>query len=157
MQPIKKGRTTSAQKNNTTLKKNTKKKHPEYGTSKLEEKFKKEFLDKIGVHYIYQFKMASIERYLDFYLPDENIAIEIDGDYYHSFGKVYEEMSPMQKHNKRVDKQKDHWCIINCIKLIRIWEHDINKNPSKVLEMLREMIAFGKETVNKEKEKKKKH
>ena len=67
-----------------------KRKHPEYGTSKLEEKFAKEFLDKLNVKYIYQFKMESIGRYLDFYLPDEHMAIEIDGDFYHSYGLTYE-------------------------------------------------------------------
>ena len=43
-----------------------KRKHPEYGTSKLEEKFAKEFLDKLNVKYIYKFKMESIGRYWTF-------------------------------------------------------------------------------------------
>lgn len=54
----------------------------EYGTSKLEDKFAKEFLDKLGVNYIRQFKAESIERYYDFYLVDSHILIEIDGDYW---------------------------------------------------------------------------
>jgi very-short-patch-repair endonuclease len=49
-------------------------------------------------------------------------------------------MNPMQKKNKRVDEQKNHWCAVNCIKLIRIWEHDINEHPEKVMEMLREEL-----------------
>ena len=142
-QPIKKvvGR-------NTELKKNTKKKggrrHKEYGTSKLEVRFAKEFLDKLGVKYIYQFKAESIGRYYDFFLPEENVLIEVDGTYHHSYGLVYEEMNPMQKRNKRVDKQKDHWALINGIPLIRIWEHDINKNPEMVMRMLKEKLATCK-------------
>lgn len=132
-------------------------KHPEYGTSKLEERFAKNFLEKLGVKYIYQYKMESIGRYLDFYLPEENIAIEVDGDFYHSYGLVYEQMSPMQKKNARVDKQKDHWCLINCIKLIRIWEHDINKNPSKVLDMLREECHTAREEEERKKKKNRRH
>lgn len=54
----------------------------EYGVSKLEDKFALEFLDKLGVRYIRQFKAESIERYYDFYLPDSHILIEIDGDYW---------------------------------------------------------------------------
>ena len=51
------------------------KKHEEYGTSKLEEKFAKEFLDKLGVEYIYQFKAESIGRYYDFCIPSANLII----------------------------------------------------------------------------------
>lgn len=133
------------------------KKHPEYGTSKLEQKFAKEFLDKLGVEYIYQFKMESIGRYMDFYCPKEHLGIEIDGDFYHSFGLTYEEMSPMQKKNKRVDKQKDHWAIINGIPLLRIWEHDINKHPEKVMNLLKEKLFFYKKQEEIKQEKNKRH
>ena len=118
----------------------------EYGTSKLEERFAKNFLDKLGIEYKYQFKMESIGRYLDFYIPSCNVAIEVDGDFFHSYGLVYEQMNPMQKKNRRVDEQKNHWCAINCIKLIRIWEHDINDHPEAVMEMLkRELASAAKE------------
>lgn len=59
-----------------------KKKHPEYGTSNLEDKFVKEFLDKLGVEYIRQFEAKDIKRFYDFYLPNQNLIIEIDGDYW---------------------------------------------------------------------------
>ena len=58
-----------------------KRKHPEYGTSKLELKFAKEFLDVLGVKYIYQFKAEEIGRYFDFFIPSANIIIEINGCY----------------------------------------------------------------------------
>lgn len=135
----------------------TKKKHQEYGVSKLEDKFAKEFLDKLGVRYIRQFKAASIGRYFDFYLPDDHLLIEIDGDYYHSYGKLYEEMSPMQKHNKRVDQQKDHWALINGIPLMRIWEHDIHKNKNTVLERLKKRITVSKEEKEKKDKKKRRN
>ena len=48
----------------------SKKSHPKYGTSKLEKKFAKEFLDKLGVKYEEQFYAESIKRYYDFYNVD---------------------------------------------------------------------------------------
>lgn len=129
-------------------------KHPEYGTSKLEDKFAKNFLDKLGIKYETQFKAESIGRYYDFYLPDYNVIIEVDGDYFHSFNLIYEQMSPMQKKNKRVDEQKDKWALHHKIPLIRIWEHDINKSPDKVMKMLKEELPKYKEKYNKELEKK---
>ena len=137
--------------------KKPRKKHKDYGTSKLEEKFAKEFLDRLGVHYIYQFKAESIGRFYDFYLDEANLIIEVDGDYWHSYGKVYENMNPTQKRNLRVDKQKDEWALSHGIPIIRIWEHDINKNPSMVIEMLKEKIGMYRKKFDKEKEKKKRH
>lgn len=130
-----------------------KRKHKEYGTSKLEIKFAENFLDKLGVKYIYQFK-APTQRVYDFYCPDENVIIEVDGDYWHAKDLVYEEMNPTQKKNKRVDKQKDHWALINGIPIIRIWETDINKNPSKVMKLLKDKLSKAKEVKIKEDSKK---
>ena len=114
----------------------------EYGTSKLEERFAHDFLDKLGVDYVYQFKAISIGRYFDFRIcPDlHGPIIEVDGDFYHSYGLVYEQMNAMQKRNKKVDEIKNRWCAVNGVKLIRIWEHDINDHPKAVMEMLKKEL-----------------
>ena len=132
-------------------------KHPEYGTSKLEDKFAKEFLNKLGVKYEKQFKAESIGRYYDFYIPSCNTLIEIDGGFWHSDPRLYEgkELTPTQKKNKKVDKYKDKWAKEHKIPLIRIWEHDINNNPEQVLEMLKKEISKNTEKYNKELDKKK--
>lgn len=158
-QPVKKiiKKTNKVKKIKTKPSKPQKRKHKEYGTSKLEEKFAKEFLDKLGVKYVYQFKAESIGRYFDFAIPSVRILIECDGDYYHSYGLVREEMSPMQKKNARVDEQKNLWAASHGFVLIRIWEHDINKNPSEVMKLLKEKIGFCGEKVRLEEEKKKRH
>ena len=142
------------------LTKPTKKKYhsnQDYGTSKLEERFARDFLDKFKIHYIYQFKAESIGRYYDFYIPSANLLIEVDGDYYHAYGLVYEQMSPMQKRNSRVDKEKDHWAYANGIPLIRIWEHDINNHPESVMKILEKEIGINKERKILEDNKKKRH
>lgn len=125
--------------------KNKEKARPKYGTSKLEERFAKNFLDKLGVNYIKQFEAKDIKRFYDFYLPDQRILLEIDGDYYHSYGLVYEEMNPMQKRNARVDKLKNMWALMRGIPILRIWEHDINNNPEKVMKLLKETIGISSE------------
>ena len=67
------------------------KNHPLFGTSKLEEKFAKDFLEKLEVRYIYQYFINEIGRYYDFavFLGNENelrpgdmVLIEIDGGYW---------------------------------------------------------------------------
>lgn len=159
-QPTKKGVISKPVKKKKPVKKSfgrPKRKHPEYGTSKLEEKFAKEFLDKMGYKYEYQFKAESIGRYYDFYIRESNVLIEVDGDYYHSYNLMEEEMSPMQKHNKWVDKQKDKWAAERGILLIRIWEHDINNNPEKVRKILKERVGEATKKQQIKNEKKKRH
>lgn len=142
-----------------------------FGTSKLEQDFARDFLDKIGLKYVYEYEAKSIKRYFDFavtaeenypykykiiegiesidqdatlFIPD--FLIEIDGDYFHSNPKLFDEskLNPMQRHNKFVDKLKDQWCALNCIPLLRIWENDIRNNPKKVFDMLEDYSAKAK-------------
>lgn len=135
----------------------SKKAHPKYGTSKLEKKFAKEFLDKLGLKYQEQYEAKDISRFFDFYITDYKVLIEVDGDFFHGYGKVYEEKSPMQKKNERVDKIKNEWAGMHGIPLIRIWEHDINNNPEKVLKMLSERLGIRNEELKIKENKKKRH
>jgi len=132
------------------------KKHPEYGTSKLEDKFAKEFLDKLGVVYERQYLAKDIKRYYDFKI-NERILCEVDGDFYHSYGLVYEDMNPMQKHNAWVDKIKNEWAVEHGFILVRIWEHDINKHPEKVMNYLKEIIGINNKKMQILENKKKRH
>lgn len=131
--------------------------HPKYGTSKLEDYFAENFLDVIGVKYIRQYEAKEIGRFYDFYCEKANIIIEVDGDYYHSYGLKYEEKNPMQKHNEWVDRVKDEWALERGIPVIRIWEHDIHENPEKVMKILKEAIGKYTEKQNKIREKNKRH
>jgi very-short-patch-repair endonuclease len=170
-QPIKKGGTYQKPRSKTVRKKKkltreeiikrnierSKKPHPKYGTSKLEKKFAREFLEKLGIRYEEQFEAKDIKRFYDFYLPDYQVIIEIDGDFYHGYGKVHEEKNPMQKRNARVDEIKNEWAALHGYPLIRIWEHDINENPEKVLDMLRERLGVEMEKLIIKENKKKRH
>lgn len=160
-----------------------KRKHKqEYGTSKLEYDFAHDFLDKLGLKYVYQYEAKQIKRWFDFavtavenypykyvvkegvnsidqdaqlFIPD--FLIEVDGDYFHSNPLIVKEdkLNPMQKHNKFVDKLKDEWCGMHCIPLLRIWEYDIRNNPKKVIDMICEYSsAANKRQIIKENKKK---
>ena len=174
-QPIKK-RGTSITKNKTkkrTVSKTktvgkTVRKHPKFGTSKLEQDFARDFLDKLGVKYIYQFEAKEIGRFYDFAIilgdgnlsvPGSLVLVEIDGGYYHSDPRVVNEdkLNPMQKHNKRVDEHKDRWALLHGIPLIRIWEKDIRENPKKVMEELKKRLYIEDKKVTLTEKKNKRH
>ena len=173
-QPTKKGKT-SIVKNKTKKRTASKVKktrgvvrphHQKYGTSKLEEDFARDFLDKLGIKYIYQFEAKDIGRFYDFaiILNDEMttgnmILIEIDGGYFHSDPRVVEEgkLNPMQKHNKRVDEYKDKWALLHGIPLIRIWEKDIRENPKMVMDELKKRLYIQDKKITIKEKKNKRH
>lgn len=135
----------------------SKKPHPKYGTSHLEEQFANDFLEKLEVKYVKQYFADDIKRYYDFYLPEYRILIEVDGDYWHAYNIVRENMTPTQKRNTRVDEIKNEWAALHGIPLIRIWEHDIKDNPKKVMKMLGDYIDKAKKKIIIENNKKKRH
>lgn len=153
-----------------TPKKNKIKKHTnlntgEFGMSKLEYFFAKEYLDKNNIKYIYQYKAEDIGRYYDFaiVLIDQNYPkmitngiehiaydktipidclIEIDGDFFHANPDKYDKkkLSKTQKRNINVDKLKNDWVALKGIPLLRFWENDIYKNKPKVINEMKTHI-----------------
>lgn len=145
----------------------TNKTDQKYGTSKLERDFAREILDFLKLKYMYQFEAKDIKRFYDFavtvyddypfkYEEKDGIKsilmedktflvsflIEIDGDYFHSNPDIVdrENLNPMQKHNLFVDKLKNDWAKSHGLPLLRIWENDIRKNPSKVIKKIKEYV-----------------
>jgi len=135
----------------------TKRPHHKFGTSKLEQDFARDFLDKLNIQYVWQFEAKDIGRFYDFYLPKHNLIIEIDGSYYHSDPRLVKEenMNPMQKHNKRVDEYKDKWALAHGIPIMRIWEKDIRETPDKVMKDLKKRLYIQdeKQTITERKNK----
>jgi len=143
--------------------------HPKFGTSKLEQDFARDFLDRLGLKYIWQYEAKEIGRFYDYCIfvngeindfSNGNIVLlEIDGSYFHSDPRIVEEgkMNPMQKHNKRVDKYKDEWALMHGIPLIRIWEKDIRENPSMVMDELKRRLYMQDKKVKVAENKNKRH
>lgn len=123
----------------------TSKKPPgvKYGVSKLEDRFARNFLDRLGVEYVRQYEAKSIGRFFDFYLPRSNVVIEVDGDYWHGNPLIYENgpVNWTQRRAKAVDELKNRWAANHGIRILRVWEHDINNNAQQVLEWLKRELA----------------
>lgn len=142
-----------------------------YGISKLERDFAKNFLDRLGLVYIYQYEVREIGRFYDFAVTSyddsdyifENkdgircvrqdsrkfvvsLLIEVDGDYFHSNPKFFKDgdLSLTQRRNKRVDRLKDEWAGTHCVPLLRIWEDDIRNNQEKVMNEILQYVSVGK-------------
>jgi len=84
--------------------------------SKPEKEFAKK-LKKEGIEFIQQYYVGSFP--FDFFIPNKNLLIEIDGEFYHPLTEsdcVYD----IQKHNYKRDKRKNKVASKNGYKLERI-------------------------------------
>lgn len=138
-----------------------------YGTSKLETRFARNFLDRLGLKYIYEYEARDIGRFFDFavtsypeveYLTEEkngitgivqngqnvpiSVVIEVDGSYVHGDPRVVKggKLNRMQRRSKFVDAIKDAWCQRHGYRLLRIWEYDIDHDPSGVMTRLEKVM-----------------
>ena len=109
-------------------------------SSKLEEKFKI-ILDILDIKYQHIFYAKSIKAFYDFYLPKQNILIEVDGDFWHCNPAKF----PLAKYSTKIrnlnrDQEKNKWAEKNGYKLLRFWEDDINNNIKQVKQTLLEHL-----------------
>jgi very-short-patch-repair endonuclease len=109
-------------------------------TSKLEKTFAN-ILDLLDIKYVTFFYAKEIKAFYDFYLPESNTIIEVDGDFWHCNPTKFPlPKYESQKKNLIRDKEKEQWAKDNGYKLLRFWEDDINNNIKSVKQTLLENI-----------------
>jgi len=92
----------------------------------------KNWLDEFFIKYKWQHSLEG--RFFDFYLPEINTLIEINGTYHHAKNiEAFEYMDKIQKRTRYNDLIKNEIAYKNDILLIRIWHDEINK-LHKILE-----------------------
>jgi very-short-patch-repair endonuclease len=112
-------------------------------SSKLEDYFS-ELLDKEQISYLQFYYAKSIKAFYDFYIPQSNLLIEIDGDFWHCNpnSKYSVPQYSTQLKNISRDQEKNKWASDNGYKLLRFWETDINNNPTQIIETLKKELGL---------------
>ena len=97
-------------------------------------------LDILKINYKFQYSVAGYNY--DYYLPDEHVLIEVDGDFHHCNPiKWPEPIHPIQIHTVEHDIVKNKIALDNGYKLIRIWEDEINTDlPGVMKRLLNEIV-----------------
>lgn len=72
-------------------------------------------MDAAGIVYEQQFRPYNSRRFYDFVVPDQNLLIEVDGEYWHSLDKA-----------KPVDREKDLEAVRLGYDILRVREEDIH-------------------------------
>ena len=106
--------------------------------TKLETKFKS-ILDFLNIQYIFQYAVNGYNY--DFYIPEKNILIEVDGDQWHCNPALgIEPIHKSQKHTVEHDKIKNKNAEDNGYQLVRFWENDIQEKRLECIEKLMEIV-----------------
>jgi len=116
------------------------KKHLIKSESKLEKEFQK-ILNGLGIAYIFQYTVNGYNY--DFYIPDKNILIEVDGDWWHcnpalNIHPVHES----QKHTVEHDLIKNKNAKDNGYQLLRFWEQEITENRFNIITKLMKIVTI---------------
>lgn len=111
--------------------------------SKIEIKFEV-LLSLLDITFICQYEFKN--RLFDFYIPKNNILIEVDGDFFHCNPntKHSEVIYETQLLTKKNDEFKNKLCQNHNITLLRYWEKDINERPEWVISDLKSKLSLQK-------------
>ncbi len=104
------------------------------------EKIMSDILTGMGISFEFQ-KIFAFWCF-DFYLPEYNLFIECDGDYWHGHPDQYSKtkLNDTQKNNIHRGKQKENYVIKRGYNLIRFWECDLNNDIDKIKEKICNLI-----------------
>jgi very-short-patch-repair endonuclease len=114
--------------------------------SDLEKKFEGEVLSKIDIKYRKQCFISG--KAFDFYLPNQNLLIEVNGDYWHANPIVYEPNDIISypggevtaKEIRERDKEKSRLAEEKGFNVIEVWEKDILNDTTSVVEKVKKEL-----------------
>ena len=99
------------------------------------EKLGYSILDEIGIEYTPQYLIAK-KFCVDAFAEAHNLIIQFDGDYWHGFPEKYPEPDKRQQKRMNIDKSQNAYFKKCGYKVIRIWEHQLRKQPDQVKQLL---------------------
>ena len=108
------------------------------GLNKLEKKGN-EILNKLNIKYETQY-LINNKICVDVFIPEKNIIIQWDGNYWHGKNKKYEELEPRIKKRVDLDKSQDEYLKKCGYKVIRFWEEDVMKKEEEVYDNIKRAI-----------------
>lgn len=107
-----------------------------YKMNSLEKKVEKLLQEHTTIEFAYSVILGSLQY--DFGNKEHRILIEVHGDYWHAnpeiFGEGKRPLNSIQIRKRESDKLKEEFAERHNMKLIVLWERDINLNINKVIE-----------------------
>jgi very-short-patch-repair endonuclease len=89
-------------------------------------------LDELGIKYEPQYLIAN-KFCVDAFVPDINLVIQFDGDYWHGNPRKYKVLDKRQERRSKLDQSQDAYLVKCGFKVLRIWESDMKSNKTSVI------------------------
>lgn len=99
-----------------------------------------EILDSLGVDYLTQY-LINNKICVDVYIPQYNLIIQWDGNYWHGKDIKYEDLDKRQKKRVDLDKSQDAYFKKCGFNELRFWESDVLKRKETVYENIKRAIS----------------
>lgn len=105
------------------------------------EVFVREVLDDNEVEYVEQKAIRFIN--VDFFVPDLNLAIQVNGCYWHACPTCYPDGPKNKTQRKNIEKDKQSSDIIASegANLLNVWEHEIKKSKEVTRKRIEECLS----------------
>ena len=110
------------------------------GLNKLE-KLGNEILNDLNIDYEYQ--VLLFDKFLvDVLIPEKNIVIQWDGDYWHGHPTKLKNGKPDKRQKKRMDldKSQDSYMKKSGYTVLRFWENEVKTNKNKIYETIKRAV-----------------
>jgi hypothetical protein len=102
------------------------------------EKIVENLLINNSITYEKQYKMGRFVT--DFFIPQSNLVIECQGDYWHANPEIFTLLNETQKANIKRDKSKKEYFDANSIRYLFFWESEIKNHTNLVLSIITEKL-----------------
>lgn len=102
-----------------------------------------DLLDNLGIYYIPQY-IISNKFCVDTFLPQHQIIIQFDGDYWHGHPDRFPNPDSRQIRRMKLDRSQDAYMEKCGYLVIRIWETDMNKHFFDVRQRLLSLLVLSK-------------
>ena len=101
----------------------------------------RDILDELHVTYTPQFFITENNQTFsyDFYLPEHQLIIEVDGDYWHGGPGVQEHWYGVET-TKATDVQKDMVAQQRGYKVLRLWESQLKQDKKLIIDILQQIL-----------------
>jgi very-short-patch-repair endonuclease len=100
----------------------------------------RDILDELHITYTSQFFITENNQTFsyDFYLPEHQLIIEVDGDYWHGGPGVQEHWYGVET-TKATDVQKDMVAQHRGYKILRLWESELKQDNKLIIDILQQL------------------
>lgn len=98
-------------------------------------------LDSLHLSFVRQ-HMVDGKFCVDAYLPNQNVVVQFDGDYWHGNPAKYPALDKRQQKRVQYDRSQDAFMTSNGMRVFRFWHSELQSDSDGISQRLRRLLAL---------------